>query len=52
MYNHNRGDDGTFLMGLVTAAAVVIAFCAGYTLRDSGIVLGAAREQATIQQKQ
>jgi hypothetical protein len=33
-------DDGTFWMGMGAAGLAIIAFCAGYTVRDSGYVLG------------
>jgi len=35
----NHRDDGTFLSGVIVAALLVIAFCAGYTVRDRGITL-------------
>lgn len=41
-YGRN-GDDGTFWMGLGAAGLAIIAFCAGYTIRDSGYVLGATQ---------
>ncbi len=37
------GDDGTFWMGLGAAGLAICAFCAGYTVRDSGYVLGATQ---------
>jgi hypothetical protein len=37
------GDDGTFFMGLGAAALAIVAFCTGYTIRDSGYVLGATK---------
>jgi hypothetical protein len=39
------GDDGTFWMGLGAAGLAIVAFCAGYTIRDSGYVLGATQTQ-------
>jgi len=36
--SHHR-DDGSFSGGLIVAALLVIAFCAGYTIRDQGITL-------------
>ncbi len=41
-YGRN-GDDGTFWMGLGAAGLAICAFCAGYTIRDSGYVLGATQ---------
>jgi hypothetical protein len=38
-----KSDDGTFWMGSFAAAMAIVGFCAGYTLRDSGYVLGAAQ---------
>jgi hypothetical protein len=50
MSRYNRGgDDGTFWMGLGAAGLAIVAFCAGYTLRDQGIVFGATQTQ--IQQE-
>jgi hypothetical protein len=37
------GDDGTFWMGLGAAGLAIVAFCTGYTIRDSGYVLGATK---------
>ena len=34
---HN--DDGSTFGGIVFVACLIIAFCAGYTLRDQGITL-------------
>jgi hypothetical protein len=42
------GDDGTFWMGLGAAGLAIIAFCAGYTLRDSGYVLGATQTNTLL----
>jgi hypothetical protein len=42
-------DDGTFWMGVGATAMAIIGFCAGYTIRDSGYVLGATQTQ--IQQE-
>jgi hypothetical protein len=41
-YGHG-GDDGTFFMGLGAAGLAIVAFCAGYAVRDSGYVLGATQ---------
>lgn len=38
-----KSDDGTFWMGLGAAGLAICAFCAGYTVRDSGYVLGATQ---------
>jgi hypothetical protein len=43
-YGHG-GDDGTFFMGLGAAGLAIVAFCAGYTIRDHGIVFGATQTQ-------
>jgi hypothetical protein len=42
------GDDGTFWMGLGAAGLAIIAFCAGYTVRDSGYVIGAAKTNTPL----
>lgn len=39
------GDDGTFWMGIGAAGLAIAAFCAGYTVRDLGYVLGATKTQ-------
>jgi hypothetical protein len=41
-----KSDDGTFWMGLGAAGLAIIAFCAGYTVRDSGYVLNATKTPA------
>jgi hypothetical protein len=38
-----KSDDGTFWMGLGAAGLAIVGFCAGYTIRDSGYVLGATQ---------
>jgi hypothetical protein len=38
-----KSDDGTFWMGLGAAGLAIVAFCAGYTVRDSGYVLEATQ---------
>ncbi len=44
MSRRNYGkDDGTFWMGLGAAGLAILAFCAGYSVRDSGYVLGATK---------
>jgi hypothetical protein len=43
------GDDGTFWMGLGAAGLAIVAFMAGYTIRDQGIKLNAT--QTTTQQE-
>jgi hypothetical protein len=40
-----KSDDGTFWMGLFAAGMAICGFCAGYTIRDSGYVLGATQAQ-------
>ncbi len=39
-------DDGTFWMGMGAAGLAICAFCAGYTIRDNGYVLGATQTQS------
>jgi hypothetical protein len=40
-----KSDDGTFWMGLLAAGMAIVGFCAGYTARDNGYVLGATQTQ-------
>jgi hypothetical protein len=40
-----KSDDGTFWMGIFAAGMAICGFCAGYTIRDSGYVLGATQTQ-------
>jgi hypothetical protein len=47
----NGGDDGTFWMGLGAAGLAIVAFCAGYTVRDNGYVLGATQTNTPTEVK-
>jgi hypothetical protein len=38
-----KSDDGTFWMGLFAAGMTLCGFCAGYSLRNSGYILGATQ---------
>jgi hypothetical protein len=40
-----KSDDGTFWMGLFAAGMAICGFCAGYSLRNSGYILGATQTQ-------
>jgi hypothetical protein len=41
-----KSDGGTFWMGLFAAGMAIVGFCAGYTIRNSGYVLGATQTPA------
>jgi hypothetical protein len=43
-----KSDDGTFFMGLGAAGLAIVAFCAGYTIRDHGIVFGATQTNTPV----
>jgi hypothetical protein len=43
-----KSDDGTFWMGLFAAGMAIVGFCAGYTIRDNGYVIGATQTNTPV----